>query len=81
MLTLDIALLDGTTQQVTAQAVDFVAWEGKFDLSVAQFNKNMKLTHLLFLGWHTLKRTKVTDLEFESWLELVQNVSVVESKK
>lgn len=81
MLNLDIKLVDGTSTEVTCVASDFVAWEGKFDLSVAKFNQEMKLTHLLFLGWHSLKRTKQTELEFDIWVDLVESVTVGESKK
>lgn len=81
MLNLDIKLVDGNSVAVTAVASDFVAWEGKFDLSVARFNQEMKLTHLLFLGWHSLKRTKQTELEFDAWVDTVDSVAVGDSKK
>lgn len=81
MLNLDIKFVDGTNTQVTAVASDFVAWEAKFDLSVAKFNQDMKLTHLMFLGWNTLRRTKQTDLDFEGWIDSVESVSVGDSKK
>lgn len=81
MLNLDIKLNDGTSAEVTCVASDFVAWEGKFDLSVARFNQDMKLTHLLFLGWHSLKRTKQIDLDFDAWVDTVEAVTVGDSKK
>jgi hypothetical protein len=81
MLNLDIAFLDGTSAEVLAVASDFVRWEAKYDLSVARFNQDMKLTHLMFLGWSVLKRTKQTEVEFEEWVDLVQGVTVIDSKK
>jgi len=48
---------------------------------MANLQKEVKLTHLLYLAWHAEKRTKATNDEFETWLESVDSVSAVEPKK
>lgn len=78
---LDIKYLDGTSSSVTGMAADFVAFETKFDLSMARLENEIRLTHLFFLGWHIEKRTGATKLEFEKWLELVEIVQPADTKK
>jgi hypothetical protein len=36
---------------------------------------------LLFLAWNAEKRKKVTDLEFDAWVESVEGVEAKEAKK
>jgi|TARA_R110000796_G_scaffold184570_1_gene301156 hypothetical protein len=78
---LDIKYLDGTTKTVTGMAADFVAFETKFDLSMARLENEIRLTHLFFLGWHVEHRTGETKLTFEKWLESVEIVQPSETKK
>lgn len=73
-INLTIEQLDGTKQDVTASAIDLVKFEERYDISVAKLEKEMKLTHLLFLAHSSLKRQKKTDLEFDAWLETVEGV-------
>ena len=73
-INLSIEQLDGTKQDVTASAIDLVRFEERYDISVAKLEKEMKLTHLLFLAHSSLKRQKKTDLEFEAWVETVEGV-------
>ena len=69
-----VTLLDGTATEVTGVAADLVAFESHFDLSVARLNSEVKITHLLYLAWHVLKRTGQTKDTFEKWVELVDKV-------
>lgn len=78
---LSVYFQDGTTKDVVAVAADLVAFESKFDLSVTKLETNLRLTHLLFLAWHSEHRTKATGLDFEAWIETVENVGVSEVKK
>jgi hypothetical protein len=78
---LEIKYLDGTTKLVTGMAADFVAFETKFDLSMARLEKEIRLTHLFFLGWHIEKRNGDTKLEFEPWLDKVAIVQAADTKK
>jgi len=72
--TLLITFLDGTSTEVTGIAADLVAFEAEYDLSVSRLNQDMKITHLLWLGWHVLKRTGETKDTFQKWVELVEGV-------
>lgn len=76
---LRILFNDGTDKQVAATAPEIVAWETRFDKSVASLLKGFKATDLLFLAWHHEKRTKASDLEFEDWLALVELVELGEA--
>jgi hypothetical protein len=80
-INLEITFADGTKKAVNAIAADLVAFESKFDLSIARLEQNVKLTHLLFLAWHCEFRTKATQLEFEAWLDIVESIQVSNSKK
>jgi hypothetical protein len=80
-LDLQLTFSDGNSKLIKANAADLVAFETKFDLSVARLEQNVKLTHLLFLAWHSEKRTKATDLEFEPWLESIESIEAEEPKK
>jgi hypothetical protein len=72
---------DGTEKTVSANPADIVAFESKFDLSVAKLQSEIRLTHIFFLGWHAEKRTKGTELEFDAWLETIDIVELVAPKK
>jgi hypothetical protein len=80
-INLKILFADGTEKSVSALAADLVAFETKFDLSIAQLEKSVRLTHLLFIGWHVEKRTGGTKDEFEKWVELVSTISADDTKK
>lgn len=78
---LQLSYLDGTDKLVTAHAADLIAFEAKFDLSIARLDKEVKLTHLLFIAYSVEKRTKATDLDFESWAETVAGIQATAAKK
>ena len=69
-----ISFLDGTTKEVTGIAADLVAFEDKFNVSIAAIGAETRLSHLLYLAWHSEKRTKATDKPFDAWLETVDSV-------
>lgn len=75
-----VTFADGSTKEVSAQAPDIVAFEAKFDLSVARLESNIRITHLFYLAWHSLKRAGEA-LSFEDWLETVANIEAQPVKK
>lgn len=79
-ITLHITYLDGSTADASASAPDFVAFERKFELSVQTFSKDVRLEYLLFLAWNALNRRKETKLDFDEWIETVDNVGVDDPK-
>jgi hypothetical protein len=60
--------------KVVCSAADLVAFEEKYDRSVARLEKEFKITDLLFLAWHSEKRTKATEKEFNDWLNDIESV-------
>lgn len=76
-----VKYLDGSEKTVSGKAADVVAFEARFDLSVANLDKNLRLTHLFFLAWHVEKRTGETKLEFEKWLDTVDSVEAADPKE
>ena len=80
-INLRIQFIDGTEKQVSAIAADLIAFETRFDISVARLEKEIRLTHLFFLAYSASKRTGDTDLEFEKWTETVAAVAEADSKK
>lgn len=80
-LNLHITYKDETEKTVEATARDFVAFEEKFDMSIARLEKEAKLTHFFFMAWSVEKRDKSTDLAFEDWLDVIESVEVVNTKK
>lgn len=72
---------DQTEKTVVANAADFIAFESKFDKSIAILQSDPRLTYLLFLAWNAEKRKKETDSEFEAWTETIVSVEAKEAKK
>lgn len=77
---LTVVYLDGSEETVSAVAADLIAFESHFDLSIARLEKELRLTHLVFMAWHVLKRTGKTKEEFEPWTSKVSGVSQAEGK-
>lgn len=63
-------------KEITCSAKDLVAFEEKFDRSVARLQDEFKITDLLFLAWHSEKRNNETKKEFDSWLDDIDAVEV-----
>jgi hypothetical protein len=80
-INLRVKYADETSKDLTAVAVDLVAFETKFDLSIARLEQNIKLTHLFFLAYNIEKRTGATADEFEKWLESVESIEATSPKK
>jgi hypothetical protein len=79
-LTLRIEFADGTHKDVLVSAADMVAFEDKFNVSIARLDEP-RMGWLLFLAWHSEKRKKQTDKAFEEWLELVESIGATEDPK
>jgi hypothetical protein len=80
-INLRILYLDGNEKEVKAVAADLIAFESRFDLSVARLAQEVRLTHMFYIAWHVEHRTKSTDLDFEQWTETVELVAEGEVKK
>lgn len=80
-LNLLITYKDKTEKPVEATARDFVAFEEKFDMSITRLEQEARMTHFFFMAWSSEKRSKETELSFEDWLDTIDSVEVVNSKK
>jgi len=80
-ISLTVSFADGSEETVTCIAADLIAFESRFDLSVVKLEQEIRLTHLFFLAWHSMKRQGKTKDEFEKWAESVAIVSQADEKK
>jgi hypothetical protein len=76
-----IRFLDGSSREVTAVVSDLMAFEDKFDKSVSDFQKGVRLSWLVFIAWKAETRMKQTALEFDAYAETISSVEVPEAKK
>jgi hypothetical protein len=79
-LTLRIEFADGTHKDVLVSAADMVAFEDKFNVSIARLD-DPRIGWLLFLAWHSEQRRKQTTLEYEIWLDSVESIGATEDPK
>ena len=79
-LTLRIEFSDGTHKDVLVSAADMVAFEDKFDVSIAKLD-DPRIGWLLFLAWHSEKRRKETTAEYEAWLDSVDSIGTTDDPK
>ncbi len=80
-IVLKIDFADGTTKEVSTSAADLIAFEERFDMSIAQLEKNIRMTHLFFLAWNALRRAGDTKDTFEKWVDGVGMVAIADVKK
>lgn len=80
-INLQITYVGGDSREVTANAADMVAFEDKFDKSIAILTDSPKMSHLLFLAYAAEKRTGATKDSWEKWLETVESVGAKDSPK
>lgn len=73
-INLQITFETGEVKEVTCNAADMVAFEEKFNISVSAMSAEPRMGYMLYLAWHSEKRTKGTELSYEKWLETVDMV-------
>jgi hypothetical protein len=80
-INLRVEYVSGEAIEASATAPDLVAFEDKFSLSVTKLESEMKFTHLVWLAWTSLHRSKKVSQDFEAWLETVASVGPSETPK
>jgi hypothetical protein len=78
---LQITFIDGSTHEVRAVISDLMAFEAKFDKSISDFQKGVRLSWLVFIAWQAETRTGATSLEFEKYSETITSIDVPTQKK
>lgn len=68
--------LDNKTRTIVAAFPDFIAFENKYNRSVAKFEAELTLNDLAFLAWNSEHRTKKTGLDFESWCNEIESLQL-----
>jgi hypothetical protein len=76
-----IKFVDGSSREVQAIVSDLMKFEDKFDKSVADFAKGVRLSWLVFIAWTAETRTKATSLEFDAYADTISAVEVPTAKK
>jgi hypothetical protein len=66
---------DGKKRLAVVAFADFVKYEEVHDKSMAKVETEMKVRDLAWLAWHCEKRNKVTALDFDAWLDTVEQIS------
>ena len=75
-INLEIETQDGTKTDVVCTAADIVKFEDKFNISIANATRDLKVTHLLYLAHASLTRQKKTAQSFEEWVDTVEGIDV-----
>lgn len=73
-INLQVTFEDGNTKDIVCNAADLVAFEEKYSVSVSAIGAETRLSHLLYLAWHSEKRTGATKDTFDKWLESVATI-------
>jgi hypothetical protein len=73
-MNLEVTYNDTSATDVTVSVADFVAFESRFDRSVAKFGEEFKLTDMCWLAWHRIAKSDKKAGEFDDWLENVDSV-------
>lgn len=81
ILQIEFSNKPGETKEVTCLASDMVKFESNFNLSIANLEKDLKITHLLFLAWASETRTKATAKPFDEWVDEVVSISASDDPK
>ena len=68
---------DGKKRLAVVAFADFVKYEEVHDKSMAKVEAEMKVRDLAWLAWHCEKRNKVTALDFDAWLDTVEQISAM----
>jgi hypothetical protein len=76
---LEVEYATGEKVEVAASAIDLMKFEEKYELSVVRLDKEIKLSHLMFLAWTSLHRQKLTKLDFEPWAESIETIGLADS--
>jgi hypothetical protein len=81
-IALTVQYTDGETRDVTARFADFVSFERTWSRSVANFEREIRLTDLAWLAWSAETRLRNTTLKFDpDWIQSVENVEMADDSK
>lgn len=73
---LRVTYTDGSAVELVTSAADSVRFEEKYDRSIVQLSKDARYTDMVFLAWAACSRLKYTDLDWDAWLDTVDEVTI-----
>lgn len=76
-----VAYEDGSGVDVEASMPDFIAFERKYDKPVQAFANDPRIEYMTFLAWHNLSRKKITQLEFDDWINTLASLEIGEEEE
>lgn len=74
-----LTLNDGSAIEVDSKPADFVRFERQFNVPVDAIGSSPRVEYLLFLAWTAAKRTGQTDLDFETFLDQIDDFDAGEA--
>lgn len=80
-LELKVTYNDGSAVSTDATTADLVAFEERFNRSVARLESELKLTDICWLAWRSMTRQKKTAADFGDWLESIDGVELTDSEE
>jgi hypothetical protein len=80
-IALEITFADGTKKKVVAVAADLIAFETHFDKSVATLQTDYRLTYLVYMAWHALKRQGDVKSDFDDFVNTVSGIEASDDEK
>jgi hypothetical protein len=79
-LTFNVTYNDKSAVDTTATTADFVAFEGAYSRSIMNLEADLRLTDVCWLAWRSLSRTGITGLDFNAWLDTVDEVQLIDGE-
>lgn len=77
-LTLDVALIDGTTYQVKTNLYTIVALERKFKIRATDLEHGIAMEHLAYLAYEASKQNEiVVPVAFDDFIKKLASVDVI----
>lgn len=73
-IALRVGYVDGSEAQVTTSASDLLEFERHFDKPISVFGTDVRIEYMLYLTWTSLHRQKKTKLEFDKWVDTVNEI-------
>jgi hypothetical protein len=70
----------GVTEMVTAELVDVIAWEEKFQRPSTELGGDTIFARdFVWLAWHSVQRQGKTSLDFMDWVATLEDIEGSES--
>jgi hypothetical protein len=76
MIDLTVKTKDKQPRTVKVGPADLIKFERQYGVGVTQFNaESLRYEWLAFLAWTSLTREKETSLEFDAWIDTLEELS------